>query len=135
MIGPKSPRPCWPASVAPAVREIEIEAGIGRDEADFGARAGLEARPGEAADAGGGVGRAQARKAQRRRLGELVGEHELHLLALPELDERAGDRAGVGVSRRRLGRGRGELKPRRRGLEAEKAVGRRGGGVRPRAVA
>ena len=118
-------RPEKPASLLRGVgqagmRQVEIEAGIGGDEADFGARAGLERFLREAADAGGRVRRPQARKAQRRRLGEPVGEPQLQLLALPEPDERARNRASIGESRRRFGRGRGELKRRRRGFEAEK---------------
>ncbi len=133
-------RPEQPASLLAGVGQarmgqIQIEAGVGRNEADFGARAGFQPLLGKAADARAGVRRAQARKAQRRRLGEPVGELELQLLALPELEERAGDRPGIGVNPRRLGRGRGQLKPRRRGLEADKAVSRRGGRVRPRAAA
>ena len=80
----------------PAVGQIEVEARIGRGEADVGACAGREPRPGQAAVAGAGVGRPQPGKAQRGRLGEPVDEPELQLLALLEAEERARRRAGVG---------------------------------------
>ena len=44
------------------VGEIEVETGIGRNEAEFGARARREPRPGEAAVARDRIGRAQAGK-------------------------------------------------------------------------
>ena len=132
---PEQPAPLLAGVGQARMGEIQIEAGIRRNEADLGARAGFQRLLGEAADARARVSRAQARKAQRRRLGEPVQEFELQRLALPKLEERAGDRSGIGVNPCRLGRGRDELKPRRRGLETDKAVSRRGGRVRPRAAA
>ena len=105
--------------------QIEIEAGVRRGEADVRARARREPRPGQAAIAGAGVGRPEAGKAQRGRLGEPVGEPELEFLALLEPEERARRHSGVGKGRGRVRRRRSEREPRRRGLEHEEAVGRR----------
>ena len=97
-----------------AMGQIEIEAGIGRREADVGACARREPRPGQAAVAGAGVGRPQAGKAQRGRFGELVDEPQLQLLALLEAEKRARRRAGVGEGRGGIGRRRGKRKARGR---------------------
>ena len=72
-------RPEQPASLLGGVgqarvRQVEIEAGVRRNEADVGAGAGLEALLGETANARARIRRAQAGKAQRRRLSEPVGE-------------------------------------------------------------
>ncbi len=58
----------------------------------------------------------------------------LQLLALPEPDERAWNRSGIGVSRRGSRRRRGQLKLGRRGYEVERALSRRSkrGRSRPR---
>ena len=133
MIGPNSPRPCWPASVKPAWGKYRLKPGSGATRRmsalapDFSrswvrpptpALAFAARKPGKLSVVGSA---------------SLFTEFELQRLALPELEERAGDRPGIGVDPCWLGRGRDELKSRRRGLEAHKAVSRRGGRVRPRA--
>ncbi len=110
------------------MRQVEIEAGIGRDEAYVGAPARRHPRLREAADTGAGVRRPQPRKTQRGRLGELVDELEFQLLAFLETQKRAGRRAGVSVSRGRFRRGWGQGEPRGRDLEGDDAVGRSGKG-------
>ena len=55
----------------------------------------------------------------------LLVNFQPQLLPLSKPDERPRNRAGIGVSRRRFGGGREELKSRRRRFEVENAFGRR----------
>ena len=113
------------------MRQVEVEARVGRDEPDFGTGPDLRRScvrpptPAAAFDA------AQAGKAECRRLGELVGEPQFELPALPHFKERARDRASVGISGGRRGRRRLELKRRRRGFETNQSHPAGGQRIRP----
>ena len=63
------------------VGQVEVEAGVGRREADLGFAAGRNRRLGEAGDPGERVGDPEAGKAQRRRRVEAVGEAERRFFA------------------------------------------------------
>ena len=89
------------------VGQVEVEAGVRRREANLGLAAGFDRRLGEAGDAGEGVGDSQARKAQRRRRVEAVGQAERQLFAALEPEERSGNGSVVSEQAgRRGGRGR-----------------------------
>ncbi len=119
--------------------QIEIEAGVGRGEADVGAGARREPRLGQAAVAGAGVGRPQAGEAQRGRLVEFVDEAELQLLALFQAQERPGRCAGIGEGRRGSAGGRGQRETRRarprRGESRPAGTGQMRAGARRHAAA
>src|SRR5208337_762832 len=63
-----------------AVGQVQVEAGVGWGEDYVRAPLGRKPRPGQPAVAGAGVGRPETRKAERRRLAELVDEPKLQLL-------------------------------------------------------
>ncbi len=106
------------------MREIEVEAGVGRRKADVETGAGRNRRlaPTQAADPRRGVDGAQAGKAQRRRLGQFVAQPHFQRFALADTQQRAGRAAVVGERARRLGGGSRQLQRRRRRVEREEAV-------------
>jgi len=114
-----------PCGGGTGVGKIEVEAGVGRREANVEIGPGRDEGLRQAADPRYGVRRPQAGKAQRRAHFETVGEPQRQLFAPAQAQQRPGRAAIIAEKPRRGGRRRRDLAGGGRGLEAARPVGRR----------